>query len=82
MGESQILLQINHTIQNNNSISFPEIWRDYVGYDIDLDLLPVIPHPDLVSNGDQGDYMELVDGDLATCVFMETTKCSVGVKVA
>ena len=56
-----------------------EIWREYVGYDLDLEVLPVIPHPDLVSNGN--DYTELVDGNLATCVVVEPMACHAGQKV-
>ena len=62
-------------------MSFPEIWREYVGYDLDLEVLPVIPHPDLVSDGNDHDYMELMDGNLATCVSMHTNACSLGLKV-
>ena len=50
-----------------------------MGYDLDLEVLPVIPHPDLVSTGN--DFVELVDSNLATCVTMETIACSVGMKV-
>ena len=67
------------TEKNGQKISFPEIWREYVGYDLDLEVQPLITHPDLVSNGN--DYMELVDGNLANCVSMETSGCSVGLKV-
>ena len=60
-------------------LQFPEIWREYVDYDLDLEVLPVIPHPDLVSNGN--DYLELVDGNLATCVVVEVRSYSDGLKV-
>ena len=60
-------------------LQFPEIWREYVGYDLDLEVLPLIPYSDLVSEGT--DYMELVDGNLATCVLVKVRSCSAGLKV-
>ena len=60
-------------------LSFAEIWREYVGYDLELEVMPLIPYPDLASDGN--DYMELVDGNLATCVVVEVRSCSVGLKV-
>ena len=58
-----------------------EIWREFVGYDLDLSLTPIISSPDvLVSNGNN-DYSELLDGNLATCVHLYQTWCDVAVKV-
>ena len=58
-----------------------EIWREFVGYDLDLNLTPIISSPDvLVSNGNN-DYSELLDGNLATCVHLNQTWCDVAVKV-
>ena len=58
-----------------------EIWREFVGYDLDLSLTPIISSPDvLVSNGNN-DYSELLDGNLATCVHLNQTWCDVAVKV-
>ena len=59
----------------------PEIWREFVGYDLDLSLTPVISSPDvLVSNGNN-DNLELVDGNLATCIQLNQTWCNVPMKV-
>ena len=58
-----------------------EIWREFVGYDLDLSLTPIISSPDvLVSNGNN-DYSELLDGNLATCLELNQTWCDVAVKV-
>ena len=62
-------------------ISSSEIWREFIGYDVDLNLNPIIPSPDvLVSNGNNG-YSDLVDGDLATCDKLNQTWCLVAMKV-
>ena len=55
-----------------------EIWREFIGYDIDLDLTSVILSPHTVSNGN--DYSELTDGDLETCVQLGEMSCH-GLKV-
>ena len=57
-----------------------EIWREYAGYGLDLNLPSVVPSPDLVTNGN--DYMELVDGSLATCVLPNMTTCDMEMKVS
>ena len=65
-----LLLSINHV---------SEIWREYVGYDFDLDLPSVLLAPDLVSNGNN--YTDFVDGNPATCVDMDSTSCGPALKV-
>ena len=47
-----------------------EIWREYVGYEFDLDLPAVLPAPDLVSNDN---YTHLVDDNQETCVEISST---------
>ena len=69
----KILLPFSHE-------NLPEIWREYVGYGLDLDLPSIVPSPDLVSNGN--DYMELIDGNLATCVQPNMTSCGMEMKVS
>ena len=63
-----------------NSIVFPaEIWREYIGYDIDLNLPSILPAPGLVSN--DNNYTNVVDGNLATCVQVSEVSCDIGFKV-
>ena len=59
---------------------FAEIWREYVGYGLNLNLPSIVPSPDLVTNGN--DYMELIDSNLATCVQPNMTSCSMKMKVS
>ena len=54
------------------------IWREYIGYDIDLDLPSVIMSPHMVSTGN--DYSALTDGNLQTCVELDQMTCH-GLKV-
>ena len=62
-----------------SKVNFADIWREYVGYDIDLDLPSIIPSLDMVSSGNS--YVELQDGNLETCVGVSATTCSIGLKV-
>lgn len=62
----------NHLTATKNNIS--EIWREYVGYEFDLELQSVLPAPDLVSN--DNNYTDLVDGNQATCIEVNSTSCN------
>ena len=58
-----------------------EIWKEYVGYDLDLDLPAVIPSPDHVTK--DTDYDTIVDGNQETCATVtQTTLCHDGLKVS
>ena len=63
-----------------NSVIFPaEIWREYIGYDIDLNLPSILPAPGLASN--DNNYTNIVDGNLATCAQVSEVSCDIGFKV-
>ena len=62
-----------------NDICPAEIWREYVGYDIDLNLPSILPAPDLVTN--DNNYTNIIDGDPATCEQIPEISCGIGFKV-
>ena len=62
-----------------SKVNIADIWREYVGYNTDLDPPFIIPSPGVVSNGNN--YVELQDGNLETCVGVSATTCSISLKV-
>ena len=60
---------------------FAEIWKEYVGYDLVLDLPSVIPSPDHVTKDTDYDTIEV--GNQETCATVnQTTLCHDGLKVS
>ena len=54
---------------------YTEIWREYVGYNIDLDLAPVI------SSSDSDDMLDLMDYNVETCLQLNRKSCGSTLKV-
>ena len=62
-----------------STIFLLEIWREYVGYDIDLNLPSILAAPNLASN--DNNYDMLLDGNMTTCVQLPHVSCGFGFKV-